>query len=64
MQNRLSMMVEKDKFPYCFTDEFSRDAYIVLPVVHADLAVCMRNSFDERKDVIVVRLHFQRVLFE
>ena len=31
-------------------------------VLPADIAVCMRNSFDERKDVVVMLL-FQHVLF-
>ena len=40
-------MVEKLKFSHCLTDECSGDAYIVWPGGHADVAVCMRNSFDD-----------------
>ena len=61
----MSLMTEKNNFRHCFADEFSLDANILFrEVVHADIAVCMCDSFNDRKDVVVVRFHFQHVLFE
>ena len=43
------MIVEELKFRHCFSDEFSCDVYCVSPggAAPADIAACMRNSFDE-----------------
>ena len=53
MQNRMWLTIEKLNF---LTDEFSCDAYSVLPggAAPADIAMCMRNSFDEWKDIVVM----------
>ena len=61
MQNRMWPTVEKLKFRHCLMDEFSCDAPGGAAL--ADIAVCMGNSFDEWKDVVVMLL-FQHVLFE
>ena len=65
MQNRMRLIVKKLKFRHYFTDEFSCDAYSVSPggAAPADIAMCMRNSSDEWKNVVVM-LIFQHVLFE
>ena len=65
MHNSMWLIVEKLKFRHCFTDEFSCDAHSVSPggAAPADIAMCMLNSFDEWKDVVVMLL-FQHVHFK
>ena len=59
-------MFEKNELGHLFADDLSRDLCIVLlcQVVHAYFDVSVRDSLDQRVDMIIVGFHVLQVIFK